>query len=37
MRKTILATAACLLASPLAAQTSPQLTNDLTVTMIPQQ
>ena len=35
MRLTILATAVILLAVPLAAQTSPQVTNDLTVT--PQQ
>jgi hypothetical protein len=35
MRKTILAAAAIILAAPLAAQTSPQVTNDLTVT--PQQ
>ena len=35
MRQTILATAVILLAVPLAAQTSPQVTNDLTVT--PQQ
>ena len=37
MRKTILAAAVTLLAAPLAAQTSPQVTNDLTVTMSPQQ
>lgn len=37
MRKTILATAVTLLAAPLAAQTSSQVTNDLTVTMSPQQ
>jgi hypothetical protein len=37
MRTTTLAAAAILLASPLAAQTSPQVTNDLTVTMAPQQ
>jgi hypothetical protein len=37
MRQTILATAVSLLAAPLAAQTSPQVTNDLTVTMTPQQ
>ncbi|MCC6008427.1 MAG: hypothetical protein JJU40_12205, partial [Rhodobacteraceae bacterium] len=37
MHKTILATAVTLLAAPLAAQTSPQVTNDLTVTMSPQQ
>jgi signal transduction histidine kinase len=37
MRKIILAAAVTLLAAPLAAQTSPQVTNDLTVTMSPQQ
>jgi len=37
MRKTIFAAAVTLLATPLAAQTSPQVTNDLTVTMAPQQ
>ena len=37
MHKTILAAAVTLLAAPLAAQTSPQVTNDLTVTMTPQQ
>ncbi len=37
MHKTILAAAVTLLAAPLAAQTSPQVTNDLTVTMSPQQ
>ena len=37
MRQTILAAAVTLLAAPLAAQTSPQVTNDLTVTMSPQQ
>jgi hypothetical protein len=37
MHKTILAAAVTLLADPLAAQTSPQVTNDLTVTMSPQQ
>jgi len=37
MRKTILAAAVTLLATPLAAQTSPQMTNDLTVTMASQQ
>jgi hypothetical protein len=37
MRKTILVGAVTLLAAPLAAQTSPQVTNDLTVTMAPQQ
>ena len=37
MRQTILAAAAIILAAPLAAQTSPQVTNDLTVTMSPQQ
>lgn len=37
MRKITLAAAVTLLAAPLAAQTSPQLTNDLTVTMTPQQ
>ncbi|MFN3844307.1 MAG: hypothetical protein ACK4RZ_00615 [Paracoccaceae bacterium] len=37
MRKTILATAVTLLGVPLAAQTSPQVTNDLTVTMSLQQ
>ena len=37
MRKITLAVAAILLAAPLAAQTSPEVTNDLTVTMSPQQ
>ena len=37
MRQTILAAAVTLLAAPLVAQTSPQLNNDLTVTMTPQQ
>ncbi|GAA5081669.1 hypothetical protein N0B44_32865 [Roseibacterium beibuensis] len=37
MRKITLAAAVALLAAPLAAQTSPQVTNDLTVTMSPQQ
>jgi hypothetical protein len=37
MRQTIFAAAVTLLAAPLAAQTSPQVTNDLTVTMSPQQ
>jgi hypothetical protein len=37
MRKTTLAAAVTLLAAPLAAQTSPQVTNDLTVTVTPQQ
>jgi hypothetical protein len=37
MRHTILAAAVTLLAAPLAAQTSPEVTNDLTVTMSPQQ
>ncbi len=37
MRQTILAAAITLLAAPLAAQTSPQVTNDFTVTMSPQQ
>jgi len=37
MRKITLAAAVTLLAAPLAAQTSPQVTNDLTVTMSPQQ
>ena len=37
MRKIILAAAVTLLAAPLSAQTSPQVTNDLTVTMSPQQ
>ena len=36
MRQTILAAAVTLLAAPLAAQTAPQVTNDLTVTMSPQ-
>ena len=36
MRKTILAAAAIMFAAPLVAQTSPQVTNDLTVTMAPQ-
>lgn len=37
MRKIILAAAVTLLAAPLSAQTSPQVTNDLTVTMTPEQ
>ncbi|MDP3197185.1 hypothetical protein [Tabrizicola sp.] len=37
MRKITLAAAVVMLAAPLAAQTSPQVTNDLTVTMTPQQ
>lgn len=37
MRKITLAAAVTLLAAPLAAQTAPQVTNDLTVTMSPQQ
>jgi hypothetical protein len=37
MRKITLAAAVTLLAAPLAAQTSPQVTNDLTVTVTPQQ
>jgi len=37
MRKITLAAAASLLVAPLAAQTSPQVTNDLTVTIAPQQ
>ena len=37
MSKSILAAAVVLLAAPLAAQTAPQVTNDLTVTMSPQQ
>jgi hypothetical protein len=37
MRHTILAAVVTLLAAPLAAQTSPQVTNDLTVTITPQQ
>ena len=37
MRKITLAAVVTLLAAPLAAQTSPQVTNDLTVTMSPQQ
>ena len=37
MHKTILVAAVTLLAAPLAAQTSPQVTNDLTVTITPQQ
>ena len=37
MRKITLAAAVTLLAAPLAAQTSPPVTNDLTVTMSPQQ
>ena len=36
MRKITLAAAIIMLAAPLAAQTSPQVTNDLTVTMAPQ-
>ena len=37
MHKITLAAAVTLLAAPLAAQTSPQVTNDLTVTVTPQQ
>ena len=37
MRKTILVAALTLQAAPLAAQTSPPVTNDLSVTMSPQQ
>ena len=37
MHKITLAAAVTLLATPLAAQTSPQVTNDLTVTITPQQ
>jgi hypothetical protein len=37
MRKITLAAAVTLLAAPLAAQTAPEVTNDLTVTMSPQQ
>ena len=37
MRKITLAASVILLAAPLAAQTSPQVTNDLTVTIAPQQ
>ena len=37
MHKITLAAVVTLLAAPLAAQTSPQVTNDLTVTMSPQQ
>ena len=37
MRKITVAAAVTLLAAPLAAQTSPQVTNDLTVTIAPQQ
>ena len=37
MRHTILAAAVTLMAAPLAAQTSSQVTNDLTVTITPQQ
>jgi hypothetical protein len=37
MRKITLTAAVTLLAAPLAAQTAPQVTNDLTVTMSPQQ
>ena len=37
MRKITLAAAVTLLAVPLSAQTSPQVTNDLTVTMSPEQ
>ncbi len=36
MRKITLAAAVAMLATPLAAQTSPQVTNDLSVTMSPQ-
>ena len=37
MRKITLVAAVLMLAAPLAAQTSPQVTNDLTVTIAPQQ
>ncbi|MEP3687038.1 MAG: hypothetical protein ABJN05_08090 [Sulfitobacter dubius] len=37
MRQSIFAAVVTLLAAPLAAQTSPQVTNDLTVTIAPQQ
>ena len=37
MRKITLAAVVTLLAAPLAAQTAPQVTNDLTVTITPQQ
>jgi hypothetical protein len=37
MRKITLAAVVLMLAAPLAAQTSPQVTNDLTVTIAPQQ
>lgn len=37
MHKTILAAAIIMLATPLTAQTSPQVANDLTVTIAPQQ
>ena len=37
MHKITLAAAVTLLAAPLAAQTAPQVTNDMTVTMTPQQ
>lgn len=37
MRQAILAAAVTLMAAPLAAQTSPRVTNDLTVTFTPQQ
>ena len=37
MRKITLTAAVTLLAAPLAAQTAPQVTNDLTVTITPQQ
>ena len=37
MRKITLAAVVTLLAAPLAAQTTPQVTNDLTVTITPQQ
>lgn len=37
MRKTTVVAAIIMLATPLTAQTSPQVTNDLTVTMTPQQ
>ena len=36
MHKTILAAVSIVLAAPLAAQTAPEVTNDLTVTMAPQ-
>jgi signal transduction histidine kinase len=37
MRKIILATAVTLIATPLAAQTAPEMTTDLTVTLSPQE